>query len=445
MSDPIPTATEMLKAIREGRITPPEMAQLCLDAIEAMEEAVGAWASLDPDAARKQADILEAHRQKGLALGPLHGVPVGVKDIIDTSDMPTELGTPLHAGRQPSADATVVSLLREAGAVIPGKTVTTELAVYAPGKTRNPHNPDHTPGGSSSGSAAAVAAGMVPLAVGSQTNGSIIRPASFCGVFGFKPTFGRISRHGVLAQSRPLDTLGVFARTLEDLALIADVLMVYDDRDPDMRPIQRPRISEIMAEEPPGAPHLAFVRTPVWEQAEESTKDALRELIDHLNEAESGSVVILDLPPTFNDALEVHRTIMEHDLAKSFAGEYADGKDGLSAVLVEMIERGQDVSDSAYDAAVGRVSEFNDEIYEITAEYDAILTPAAAGEAPAGLEATGSPAFCTIWTLCGTPALNLPVFQGPTGLPIGVQLVSGKDDDARLFRTARWLMRQLEE
>jgi Asp-tRNA(Asn)/Glu-tRNA(Gln) amidotransferase A subunit family amidase len=445
MNETLLTATEILSAIRDGRITPPKMARLCLDIIEVTEEAVGAWASLDPDGVRAQADILEAHRQKGLALGPLHGVPVGIKDIIDTSDMPTELGTPLHAGRRPSADATVVSLLREAGAIIPGKTVTTELAVLAPGKTRNPHNPKHTPGGSSSGSAAAVAAGMVPLAVGSQTNGSIIRPASFCGVFGFKPTHGRISRHGVLAQSRPLDTLGVFARTLEDLALISDVLMVYDDRDPDMRPIPRPRISKIMAEEPPGDPHLAFVRSAVWGQAEESTKDALRELIDSLNEKRSDSVVILDLPPMFNDALEVHRTIMERDLAKSFAGEYATGKDKLSAILVEMIERGREVTDGAYDAAIGRISELNDEIYEITAEYDAILTPATAGEAPAGLETTGSPAFCTIWTLCGTPALNLPVFQGPSGLPIGVQLVADRDDDARLFRTASWLMRQLEE
>ena len=439
------TATETLNAIRDGRITPPEIAQYCLDAIKAMEDTVGAWASLDPAATRAQADVLEAHRQKGLALGPLHGVPVGVKDIIDTLDMPTELGTPLHAGRRPSADATVVSLLREAGAVIPGKTVTTELAVMAPGKTRNPHNPEHTPGGSSSGSAAAVAAGMVPLAVGSQTNGSIIRPASFCGVFGFKPTHGRISRHGVLAQSRPLDTLGVFARTLEDLALISDVLMVYDDRDPDMRPIPRPRISEIMAEEPPGAPHLAFVRSAVWGQAAESTKDAFRELIDCLNEKRSGSVVIIDLPSFFDDAVKIHQTIMERDLAKSFAGEYAAGKDKISAVLCEMIERGGDVSDDAYDAAVGRIPEFTNEIYEITAEYDAILTPSTAGEAPAGLETTGSPAFCTIWTLCGAPALNLPVFRGPSGLPMGAQLVGDRDDDARLFRTARWLMRQLEE
>ena len=445
MENTVSTASGILYGIREGRITPPEMTRYCLDAIEALEDTVGAWASLDPDGARKQADILEAHRQRGLALGPLHGVPVGVKDIIDTKDMPTELGTPLHAGRRPSADATVVSLLREAGAVIVGKTVTTELAVMAPGKTRNPHNPEHTPGGSSSGSAAAVAAGMVPLAVGSQTNGSIIRPASFCGVFGFKPTHGRISRHGVLAQSRPLDTLGVFARTLEDLALISDVLMVYDDRDPDMRPIPRPRISDIMAEEPPGDPHLAFVRTPVWKQADESTKDALRELIDHLNEKRRGSVVILDLPAIFNDAIEIHRTIMERDLARSFAGEYADGKDGLSAVLCEMIERGGNVTEDAYEAAIDRIPELNDEIYEITTEYDAILTPAATGEAPAGLETTGNPAFCTIWTLCGTPALNLPVFRGPSGLPIGVQLVGDRDDDARLFRTARWLMRQVEE
>jgi len=439
------SATEAIGKIRLGEITSEELVQACLERIGQVDGEIEAWTHLDPEAARAQAESLNAHRQKGLALGPLHGIPVGVKDIIDTLDMPTELGTVLHAGRQPDADATVVSLLREAGAVLPGKTVTTELAVFAPGKTKNPHNPDHTPGGSSSGSAAAVAAGMVPLAVGTQTNGSMIRPASFCGVYGFKPSFGRISRHGVLCQSPPLDTLGVFARTLEDLALLADVLMVYDDRDADMRPVPRPKISEISAEEPPGDPHLAFVRTPAWDQAEESTKDAFRELIEHLNETRRDIVTIVDLPPVFEEAHEVHRVIMERDLAKSFATEYSGGKDQLSDILCQMIERGQEVTDDAYAEAVARIPEFTNEIHEITNDYDAILTPSAPGEAPKGLEATGNPAFCTIWTLCGTPALNLPIFQGPAGLPIGAQLIGGRDDDARLFRTARWLMRLLEE
>jgi Asp-tRNA(Asn)/Glu-tRNA(Gln) amidotransferase A subunit family amidase len=244
---------------------------------------------------------------------------VGVKDIFDTIDMPTENGTVLHAGRHPGHDATAVALLREAGAVIMGKTVTTELAVYAPGKTRNPHDPERTPGGSSSGSAAAVAACMVPFAVGTQTNGSIIRPASYCGVVGYKPTHGLISRHGVLQQSQPLDQVGVFARTIEDAALIAEQLMAFDDRDPDMRPRARPNLIKMVAEQPPVPPRLAFVKTPVWDQADEETRRAFVELVEHLGE----HVGPFELPEMFNDAVTWHRTIMEADLAKSFEREYA--------------------------------------------------------------------------------------------------------------------------
>jgi Asp-tRNA(Asn)/Glu-tRNA(Gln) amidotransferase A subunit family amidase len=321
-----------------------------------------------------------------------------------------------------------------------GKTVTTELAVYAPGKTKNPHDPTRTPGGSSSGSAAAVASYMAPLAVGTQTNGSVIRPASFCGVYGFKPTIGLISRHGVLKQSRHFDTVGVFGRTLEDLALIAENLMGYDNRDAGMRPKAQPRISSVMADEPPVEPRFAFIRSPVWDQAEESTKDAFREVIDNVD----GRTEIVDLPPLFDGAHEDHRRIMEADLALSFTREYRDGKDELSTVLCEMIERGHAVRAMDYNAAIGRIADYNAELNEIFDAYDAILTPSAASEAPVGLDSTGNPAFCTIWTLCGVPALNLPILQGPNGMPLGVQLVSFKGDDARLFRTARWLLNFLE-
>lgn len=441
MEENLLSATEAAKAIRDGALTSEELVQACLDRIEALEEAVGAWAHVDVDHALQQARAADDYRRRGLAVGALHGIPVGIKDIIDTEDFPTEYGTPLHAGRTPSTDATLVACLREAGAVILGKTVTTELAVYSPGKTTNPHDKAHTPGGSSSGSAAAVACAMVPLAVGTQTNGSVIRPASFCGVFGFKPTHGRISRAGVLRQSPPLDTIGVLARTLEDLALIADVLIAFDAGDPDMRPCARPRISAIMAEAPPAEPRLAFVRTSLWDQAEESTKEAMLDLIEHL----TGRVDVLDLPAQFNDAHEVHRQIMEADLAMNLAGEYEDGEGVMSTVLREMIERGQKVLATEYNAARARIVEFNADLDGIFEDYDAILTPSSPGEAPRGLETTGSPAFCTIWTLCGTPALNLPLLKGPKGLPLGVQLVSHKDDDARLFRTARWILESVEQ
>ena len=430
------SATEAAAAMRAGEITSEELVRACLDHIAAIEEPIGAWAYLDPDYALKQARQADLALQEGKGIGPLNGIPVGVKDIFDTRDMPTEDGTVLHAGRQPAEDAAAVALLREAGAIILGKTVTTELAVYAPGKTRNPHDPECTPGGSSSGSAAAVAAGMVPLAIGTQTNGSVIRPASFCGVYGYKPTYGRISRHFVLQQSRPLDQIGVFARTIEDIALIAEQIMAFDDRDPDTRLRARPKLVETLAEEPPVQPRLAFVKTPVWDQAETDTKEAFAELVARLGE----DAVEVELPEIFNDAVEQHRMIMEADLARSFEREYARGKDKLSSILREMIERGQKVLAVDYNNAVSRIPVFNRALDKVFDWYDAIITPAATGEAPVGLKSTGSPIFCTTWSLCGVPAITLPILQGAHGMPLGVQLVGPRDDDARLLRTARWLV-----
>ena len=429
------SAVEAAGAIRAGTMTSEELVRACLERIKAIEERVGAWAYLDPDHALKQARDADLARREGRALGPLHGIPVGVKDIFDTHDMPTESGTVLHAGRQPAEDATVVALLRQAGAIVMGKTVTTELAVYAPGKTSNPHNPQRTPGGSSSGSAAAVAAFMVPLAIGTQTNGSVIRPASYCGVVGYKPSHGLISRYGVLQQSRPLDQVGVFARTVEDAALIAEQLMVFDDRDPDMRLRERPDLVQTVAEEPPVPPRLAFVRTPVWDQAEKDVKEAFVGLVERLGER----VKEVPLPDLFKDAIAVHRTIMEADLARSFAPEYERGKDVLSLTLREMIERGQKVLAGDYNRAVGQIPVLHRSLEAIFEQYDALLTPATTGEAPVGLTSTGSPIFCTIWTLCGVPAISLPILQGSSGMPIGAQLVGAKGADARLLRTARWL------
>ncbi|HSA80521.1 MAG TPA: amidase [Geminicoccaceae bacterium] len=430
------TATQALADIRAGKLTAEQYLAACLERIREVDEDIQAWAFLDPNHALEQARAADARKRLGRPLGPLHGLPVGVKDIIDTADMPTENGTVLHAGRRPTRDATIVSLLRQAGAVIVGKTVTTELAVYHPGRTRNPHNLEHTPGGSSSGSAAAVAAGMVPVALGTQTNGSVIRPASFCGIYGYKPSHGLISRHGVLAQSRPLDTIGVMAADLEDLALLAEPLMAYDPADPAMRPRARPDLARILAEDPPLPPKLAFVRGPTWEHAEEEARAGFAELIGVLGER----VGELALPAVFDDAIEQHRRIMEADLAKSFAAEYQRGAEQLSARLREMIARGRQVAAVDYNLALERIVRLNAALAEIFLHYDAIVTPAAPGAAPRGLEATGSPIFCTIWTLCGVPAVTLPLLSAADGLPIGVQLVGQQGDDARLLRTARWLV-----
>ncbi|MDZ4339752.1 MAG: amidase, partial [candidate division NC10 bacterium] len=375
-------------------------------------------------------------RLEGRPIGPLHGVPVGVKDIFDTADMPTEYGSVLYAGRTPSRDSAAVAMLRAAGAVIIGKTVTTEFATQAPGKTRNPHDPDHTPGGSSSGSAAAVAAGLVPLAIGSQTNGSVIRPAAFCGVLGFKPTHGLIPRHGMLRLSGTLDHVGLFARTVGDLALLAGQLVGYDERDPDTRPRARIPFIEVAAEEPPLPPMFAFVKTPHWERADEETKEAFGELIEHLGDR----VEEVELFPSAAEVWQWHQTIMEAEMAANLEREWDKGRDRLSESLRAQLERGREVRALDYQRAVARIRPIHESFVELFEQrYDAILTPAAPGTAPKDLTSTGDPSFCTLWTLCGMPAVSLPLLQGANGLPLGVQLVGPRDGDARLLRTARWL------
>jgi Asp-tRNA(Asn)/Glu-tRNA(Gln) amidotransferase A subunit family amidase len=430
------TAAQALAALREGRTSAEELVRGCLARIRSDEPRVQAWAFVDDDRALDQARNVDRVRREGHALGPLHGLPVGIKDIIDTADMPTEDGTVLHAGRRPEFDATVVERLRSAGAIILGKTVCTELATYAPGKTRNPHNPEHTPGGSSSGSAAAVAAHMVPVALGTQTNGSVIRPAAFCGVCGYKPTFGLVPRHGILEQSRPLDHVGFIARTVEDLAIIAEPLMGYDERDPDTRPIARPDLRTVALQEPPLVPVFSFVKTPNWNDAEEQTRLAFDEVGQALREQSFE----FQVPPVLHDAWQWHATIMEADLARNYHEFYERGRDRLSESLRGQIERGRQVTAVAYNDAVARIRATTLALDELFERCDAILTAATAGPAPRGLESTGSPAFCTLWTFAGMPTVTLPLLAADDGMPMGVQLVGRRGDDARLLRTARWLV-----
>lgn len=415
------TATAAAAAIRAGTLTSEQLVRDCLARIEEAEPTVRAWTFLDPQLALEQARAADRLQRSGAALGALHGLPVGVKDIFDTADMPTENGTVLHAGRRPAQDATVVARLRRAGAVILGKTVTTELAVYAPGKTTNPHDPRRTPGGSSSGSAAAVAARMVPLAIGTQTNGSVLRPASYCGVVGYKPSHGAIPRDGVLKQSSVLDHVGVFARTVEDCALVAGALSGVQLAPAD-GPLSAP-------------PRIAFVQTPVWPNATPAAQAAFTAFVA----ARRDFVRELELPPHFDHALACHRTIMVADLANNFEREYATGRDRLSPTLREMIEEGQRVTGAAYSRACDTRAALRQELQAFFAGCDAILTPATAGSAPLGLASTGSPMFCTIWTLCGAPAISLPILRGEEGMPLGAQLVAAQGQDAQLLRVAKWL------
>jgi Asp-tRNA(Asn)/Glu-tRNA(Gln) amidotransferase A subunit family amidase len=434
------SASEAARLIHDGVIGSTQLVEACLARVREVDADVQAWAFLDPDHALAQARAADEFRLSGQPIGPLHGVPVGLKDIIDTGDMPTENGSVLHAGRTPSRDASVVALLRAAGAVIMGKTVTTEFATRAPGKTRNPHNPAHTPGGSSSGSAAAVASGMVPLALGSQTTGSTIRPASFCGVYGFKPTHGLIPRHGMFQLSRSLDHVGLFARTIEDVALLMEQLVGYDERDPDSRPRARIPYREVAAEEPPLPPMFGFVKTARWDQVDGDAKEAFAELIDHLG----ARVEELQLSPAAEEAFAWHDAISGPEIALNLRREWETGRDRLSASLQARIERGRAVPALDYLRARASIPELDASFTELFEQrYDAILTPAAAGTAPKGLESTGDPAFCMLWTLCGMPALSVPLMQGANGLPLGVQLVGPRHGDARLLRTARWLVAQV--
>ncbi len=433
------SGAEAARQLAAGDITAQEMVQACLARIREREPQVEAWAYLDEEYALGQARRLDEWRAAGHAVGPLHGVPVALKDIIDTRDMPTCNGTPLHEARRPRSDAAVTAQLRQAGAVILGKAVTAELAVYAPGKTRNPHDPERTPGGSSSGSAAAVAAGMVPLAVGTQTAGSIIRPASFCGVHGFKPTHGTVSRTGVLTQSPPLDTIGTFARSVEDLALLSDAMSAHDDSDPDMRPRSRGALRPTATSAPAATPVLAFIRTPVWdEHAEPETKEAFAELTEVLGE----QCDTVDLPDVFQKAWGWQRMLQVADIAKNYGPLVARAPEQASDIMREMIAEGRAVSAVDYNTAVEMRQVLTAGLDEIFERYDAILTPSSTGAAPRGLESTGSPVFNALWTYCGVPCVSLPLLD-VEGLPLGVQLVGPRNDDARLLRTANWLVEHL--
>ena len=430
------SASEATRLIRDGVINSEQLVEACLARVRDIDTDVQAWAFLDPEHARAQARAADAWRSEGRATGPLHGVPVGVKDIFDTGDMPTENGSVLHAGRTPSRDAAAVAMLRAAGAVIMGKTVTTEFAYFSPGKTCNPHNVEHTPGGSSSGSAAAVAASMVPIALGSQTNGSTIRPAAYCGVIGFKPTHGLIPRQGALMLSRTLDHVGLFSRTIEDIALLAEQLIGYDEGDPDTRPRARIPFVEAATEEPPLPPMFGFVKTPYWERVDKDTKDGFAELIEQLGE----QIEEVELWPSSIEAWQVHRIIMEAEMAANLEREWEKGCDRLSDQLRVQLERGRKVLAIDYQRALSRIAPIHESFVELFQQrYDAILTPAATGAAPKGLSSTGDPVFCSLWTLCGMPAISLPLLQSANGLPLGVQIVGPRHGDGRLLRTARWL------
>ncbi|MCR4300125.1 MAG: amidase [Sulfuricaulis sp.] len=427
---------EALHGLSETRFTGEDLVRDCLMQITRLDPKIEAWAWLKSEVALERAREADRHRKAGKH-GALQGIPVGVKDIIDVQGVPTRMGSSAFEDYQPSMSARVVRRLDEAGAVMLGKTVTAELAYTAPGKTHNPWNLAHTPGGSSSGSAAAVAARFVPAAIGTQTNGSVLRPAAFCGVVGYKPSAGIISRAGVLRFSHTLDQIGVFARNVPDAAAVASALMGYAQDDPDSLSDFAVVPQDLDPKPMFQPPRLAAVRTPAWSLAEAGQQENFTQVIAQLRRA-GAAVETAALPDVFGQAHDVHQTIMQYEGARSFSHLQARHRDRLSSDMNRLIDEGLLISESAYHAALESRTRLRGELGEFMNRYDAVLTLPARGEAPATLTHTGDPVFCTIWTLCGAPAITLPSGLGAQRLPLGLQLVGGYLEDARLLRVAQW-------
>ncbi len=417
------TATEIVSAIAAGRTTATAIAESCLEHIAQREPQVQAWHYFDPELVLAQARALD----KRGTIGALQGVPVGIKDIIDTDDMPTEYGTPIHKGHRPRIDATCVALTRRAGGLIMGKSVTTEFANFFPGKTRNPFDPQRTPGGSSSGSAAAVGAGMVPLGVGTQTTASTIRPAAFCGCVGYRPTWGDLRCAGVMEASGSLDTLGLIARSVEDIALYRNVLLGIG---PEALPADRG-----------AAPRIGFCRTHIWDQCEADTQRQIEACAAKLAKA-GAKITDVRLPVEFSRIEEAHRWISSFEFARNRAWEIDHHWDMISERLRNnRIRDGLDCSYETYRGARDFLERQRLVFDDLMADYDVLLTPSAAGEAPVGLNSTGNASFCAIWTSMHVPAVTLPLFKGPNGLPVGAQLIGKRNTDRKVFEVARWVQR----
>ncbi len=418
------TASEIVRALAAGEATCEAVVRACLARIDQREEEIHAWAGIDPELALRQARELD----RGPPRGPLHGVPIGVKDIIDTADLPTEMGSPIYRGHRPIADAACVALTRAAGALVLGKTVTCEFAGMTPGATANPHNLAHTPGGSSSGSAAAVADFMVPVAFGTQTGGSVIRPAAYCGVFGFKPTFGAFNRKGVYPAAESLDTLGLLARSLDDLELLSAVLELR-------RPL------------PPTAldapPRVGLCRTPLWRVAQPETAAAVEDAAARLGKA-GARVREITLPDEFSGLRNAAReSINNYERAAAMAHEWNRDREAISNELRRRIALGRAMPHADYVAALQLADDCRDRLAAVFGEVDVLLAPCVNGEAPRGLGDTGDPGFQAIWTILHVPALTLPTHRGPNRLPVGIQLVAARHADRRLFACARWIWQQL--
>jgi amidase len=418
-----PTVAELVRRLADGATTAEALARDCLERIERVDAAVKAWVHVDPEETLAGARELDA---LGVAArGPLHGIPLGVKDIFDTHDMPTAYGSPIYAGHRPAADAASVAIARRCGMLPVGKLVTTEFAAWPPGPTTNPHDATRTPGGSSSGSAAAVATGMVPVAFATQTVGSIIRPAAFCGVVGYKPTYGTLPCLGAKPISESFDTVGVMARTVADAALVVGALSG--------RPLETPPA--------PAAPRLGICPTHEWPAAQPETVELFDALPQLLEQAGARPRLVV-LPGVFEGLAQAQNTIWTFEIARCLADEHRRFHEQIREPLRGMLDAGAAMPVAEYDRSIGRLRECRASLAPVFDGIDALVVPSAPGEAP-DIATTGDPVFNRVWSALGTPAINVPAGVGPAGLPLGVQIVGPPGQDARVLACAAWVERAL--
>ena len=426
--------------IKNSELTSVELCEKYIERIDEFEKEVKAWAFFDKKILLEKAKEADDYRRSGKPIGFLHGIPVAVKDIIGTVEMPTECGTSIRKGKSYSQNAEIIDLLISEGAIVMGKTATSELAFLGPPKTTNPHDYSRTPGGSSSGSAASVASYMAPLSIGSQTGGSIIRPASYCGVVGYKPTYGLISRNGVLRTSQTLDHIGMFGRNVEDVALLAKALIKKDNQDLASIHYSSENILAETKKGPLFEPKFIFYKTNHWKMIEKKSRDAFEYFIKSFKNIE-----VFDTPSYFKDIHKYHQVIHETDLANNFSIYYKKFKSKLSKYMQDAISRGNKYSAKEYAEAIDFRKQSYESYKEVFEDYHGVLMPSSPGVAPKGLKSTGTAEFNKVWSYLGTPCISLPLLEGENKLPLGVQLIGDKYDDHRFLGVARWLEKECED
>ncbi len=432
---------ELALKIRDAQLTSVEVCEKYIERINKFEKDVKAWAYFDKKVLLEKAMEADDHRRSGKPVGPLHGVPIAVKDIIGTVDMPTECGTVIRKGKSYSQNAEIIDLLQASGAIVMGKTATSELAYLGPPATTNPHDKDRTPGGSSSGSAASVASFMAPASIGSQTGGSVIRPASYCGVVGYKPSYGLISRNGVLRTSYSLDQIGMFGRKVEDVAMLAKVLIKKDKYDPATIHYSTENILTETRKGPIFEPKFIFYKTDYWKIIDKKSRESFEYFIKSFKK----NIEIFDTPSYFKDIHKYHQIIHETDLANNFSVYFQKFKKKLSKYMQDAISNGNKYTAKEYAEAIDFMKRSYESYEEVFEDYHGVLSPSSPGVAPKGLKSTGTAEFNKVWSYLGTPCVSLPLLEGENNLPLGVQLIGNKYDDHRFLGVANWLEKECQE